>query len=76
MLATAGRMSLASGNREQALIYLAEAADKSDSDTEPQTQLKSRTATLSQANSIARSRFCEAMPQGGEPSFSANTCCC
>ena len=69
MLATAGRISLASGDREQALTYLAEAAAKSGSDTAPQKQLNIANGYIVAGEFDRAIELLEAMPQGGETEF-------
>jgi len=63
MLATAGRLSLASGNRDQALAYLAEAAAKSDKDTSTQTQMDIANGYLVAGEFDRAIEILEAMPK-------------
>jgi putative PEP-CTERM system TPR-repeat lipoprotein len=65
MLAMAGRLSLASGNREQALTYLAQAAEKTTSSTGPQTQLEIANGYLAAGELDRAIEILQAMPEGG-----------
>jgi tetratricopeptide (TPR) repeat protein len=74
MLAMAGRLSLASGDREQALSYLAQAAENPAATRARRRSWKSPTATSPLANSIAPWRSCRRCPRAASPITSANTC--
>ena len=63
MLATAGRLSLQSGNRDQALAYLDEAASKAASGSDPQAQLNVANSYLMAGEVDRALEILKAMPE-------------
>lgn len=69
MLAMASRLSLASGDREQALSYLAQAAEKTTTDTGSQTQLEIANGYLAAGEIDKAIEILQAMPAGGATEY-------
>lgn len=69
MLAMAGRLSLASGDREKALAYLAQAAAQRPKDRVPAVQLEIADTYLTAGDLERAVEVLEAMPQGGTTGY-------
>jgi putative PEP-CTERM system TPR-repeat lipoprotein len=69
MLAMASRLSLASGDRAQALSYLAQAAEQTTENSGPQTQLEIANGYLAAGEIDRAIEILEAIPAGGITDF-------
>ena len=69
LLAMAGRLSLASGNREQALGYLAQASAQSGKEQDPGVQLEIASAYMMAGDVDRGIAVLEAMPKGGATGY-------